>query len=129
MTDERIALEALIRGREAILRETESGEEVGGDSLRAYGICNLLDKMLWPYDKEETDRIKRNVLEPLFVQWPEYSGVCAYPVPAPTSSPYGAARYYDHLQWGDGNMWGGEYGRARRRLLDWMIEQLEERLG
>ena len=76
----------------------------------------------------------------LFRSWPEFSGNCWYPVPG-----IGVAYEYGEDDDGDeyelsgseyaevdaeetfdstGNMWEGEYGRSRRRLLSFLIDEL-----
>lgn len=50
--------------------------------------------------------------------WPEHSGSRCYPVPHPAGCPLDGF-------WSAEDVWVGEYGAARRRLLDYMIEQLE----
>lgn len=56
------------------------------------------------------------ILKLLFNYWPEFSGDNRYPVPHPTMSPSEAFA-------SAGNKWAGEYGEARLRLLDFLIEE------
>lgn len=56
----------------------------------------------------------------LFVRWPEASGERLYPVPGYTTSALHA--YNTKRKW---TRWT-QYGRARRRLLKWMIEQCKK---
>lgn len=51
-------------------------------------------------------------VEKYSIGWPEHSGDIEYPVPRIVSGQY------------KGN-WIGEYGEARLRLLDYLIEQME----
>lgn len=119
------------------------------------GICSLLSAMddlvlssavSWP----AVDRYKTK----LMARWPEYSGSGAYPVSVPwwdlTSVEIKALEDNDVYEedgdgviagalFGlvddgtlhDGNFWykHSEYGKARWRLLDWMIEELEKEVG
>lgn len=65
--------------------------------------------------------VLRDVLEELFPRWPEYSGVKHYPVPAPDGrSPQ--LEFFDCVV---DQLWVGEYGAARLRLLDWLISELQ----
>lgn len=61
-------------------------------------------------------------LKKAFRDWPEFSGVAAYPVRAPGRHPICA---YDRL-----SRWSNHtaYGRARRRLLKFLIRRLEDEL-
>lgn len=118
------------------------------------GICSMLSAMddlepssavSWPV----VGRYKANLME----RWPESSGSRAYPVSVPweyltlvevealaNAGVYGgdeddaiAGALFDLVcdeALYDGNFWdrGTEYGMARWRLLDWMIEELEKEL-
>lgn len=61
-------------------------------------------------------------LTTLFSKWPEFSGCSTFPVPHPALPPHDA---YMQMQ----NLWVGEYGDARMRLLDFCIEELEKTHG
>lgn len=61
------------------------------------------------------------ILYPMFRKWPEFSGTVGYPVPAPKGiSP---ESYY----WSSVDLWEGEYGSARKRLLAFLIKSLESK--
>ena len=85
---------------------------------RRAGICKSVNPFLT--HKEQCE------LAELFRQWPEGTRSGMFPVPA-----HGylycasAGRAYSEASW-DGNMWNPlyKYGRARRRLLTWLISQL-----
>lgn len=81
----------------------------------ATGICDLLTKAL--IDKDYDLRVKLSKeLRNLMREWPEYSGDALFPVPAPDG---GCPEAY-YLKAKD--LWGfDDYGRARRRLLGWLI--------
>lgn len=74
-------------------------------------------------------------LTSLFMSWPKFSGVSAYPVPhpAPYPVPYpvpypdyeSAVQAYNATTM----LWEGEYGDLRRELLDHCINELEKELG
>lgn len=69
-------------------------------------------------------------LQTLWRSWPRFSGVRGYPVPGtplrnpPNWDPHEAARRIFRLA---ADKWDPEtrYGRDRRELLDWLIEQTE----
>lgn len=90
------------------------------------GICHNADLLMfgedgqdWTSEELEPDACDR--LMPYFKTWPEYSGSPAYPVSlAGFNTPSGA--YWSHA---GKNKWEGEYGAARRRLLDHCVLQLE----
>ena len=84
------------------------------------GICDLFSKALLGEDQDLRVRLSKD-LRNLMRQWPEYSGDAVFPVPAPDGSCpevcYVRAR----------NLWGfDDYGRARRRLLAWLIAETSE---
>lgn len=59
-------------------------------------------------------------LRALFSRWPEFSGHPEFPVPHPDQSPSQA--FHTEVDLWDRST---EYGAARWRLLDWLIEQTE----
>ena len=84
------------------------------------GICDLLSKALLSKDYNLAVELSKE-LRNLMRKWPEYSGDALFPVPAPDGSCpetcYVRAR----------NLWGfDDYGRARRRLLAWLIAETSE---
>ena len=79
----------------------------------ALGICNNLDIINGGHEYPD------GLLGGLFREWPESKGNEAFPVPHPTMGRRGAYM-------GTTDLWVGEYGDARERLLHWMIEQLED---
>lgn len=92
------------------LRRIQSGEVD-----RTVGIC-------WHVDFYAGDHAGQ-VLSNLMQEWPEFSGDPAYPVPS-----YMLDRTPSQCYWAShGKKWEGEYGAARRRLLDWCINELESR--
>ena len=118
------------------------------------GICSLLSAMddLEPSSAVSWPAVDRYKTE-LMARWPESSGSGAYPVSVPwenlTSVEIEELEYndvyeedgddaiagvlFDLVDDGtlhDGNFWDKdtEYGKARWRLLDWMIEELEKEL-
>ncbi len=63
-------------------------------------------------------------VEELVAEWPEYSGFPSYPIrPAPCITACGDAREGFWAARRTGALWVGEYGAARQRLLDFLIER------
>ena len=56
----------------------------------------------------------RQLMKPMFEQWPEYSGDINYPVPHKIES--------SSLAFANINKWSGEYGESRKRLLNFLKE-------
>lgn len=91
----------------------------GNTQIRKYGICYTIhlvsrSRVIEP----EVEQFKE-----LYTKWPEYTGKRNYPVPScdPLGrlSPVSAFTLaYD--------MYEGEYGAARMRLLNWCIEELQK---
>ena len=87
------------------------GEQPDGLNLKG-GICVNVN----PNPEEAL------TLGDLMVQWPDGSGVPAYPVPSPMAGRTASAQFYyaDPVQkWHPMH----EYARNRLALLDWLIEQ------
>lgn len=81
-----------------------------------FGICLNLDQALTDRTVDAYDWIATHAKA-----WPEYSGDEAYPVPHPTCDPRDAFNDTENL-WDTST----EYGRARYRLLDFLIECAEQ---
>lgn len=52
-----------------------------------------------------------------FCAWPDFSGYFTFPVSDPTGRYRADEAYFAHA-----DMWAGDYGAARLRLLDFLIE-------
>lgn len=94
----------------------------------SYGICSNLTVLLdleleWPEVQRLNGRFRV-----LCTEWPEYSGAVEYPVW--TDRSMAPDRQYDRAQEAS-MMWDRrtDYGKARWRLLDWAIAELEVRIG
>ena len=57
----------------------------------------------------------------LFRKWPKFSGNNAFPVPAPRWSFFRGDARSKYTRTND--KWVGRYGKLRRELLDWLIEE------
>lgn len=80
-----------------------------GDSVcclnKETGICHNL--------KQVIGYISYDIVPVYAHGWPEHSGCRDYPVPNPSADCFA-------------NVWRGEYGAARLRLLDYLIKRMEE---
>lgn len=93
----------------------------------ADGICHNAEAILYGEEGRDTFDVSQpdlcELLMPQFESWPEYSGSPAYPVAMEgwrmPSSAYWSREHH--------NKWEGEYGAARRRLLDHCITELESK--
>lgn len=95
-------------------------EELDAGVRNRRGLCFII-----AYESECRYTIEcGKLLHDYFEKWPEFSGSLAYPVPSPDKC-YSAEEYFLDRRVGK---WTGEYGASRRRLLDWLIQQLEEEL-
>lgn len=82
-----------------------------GERHISFGICSAVNNLLPQLDKYAYS----DCLDALFTQWPENSGVFRYPVPGPDG-------YNPRLAFLlSKDVWIGEYGAARLRLLDFLI--------
>lgn len=105
-----------------LLLRIKRADDAGHMFESSYGICgNVLQAR---FDKQDGVPIEfggsneaLKFMRTLFDEWPEYSGEREYPIP-------GGFRAYEKAQGRNGSMWGqDEYGAARRRLLQWLIER------
>lgn len=96
------------------LQELADGAEPGGP----LGIC---DNIANEFGYDSLDLIKKK-----FRDWPEFSGVFNYPVPAPKHAPFTA---FDAFELMDLDLWSGEYGAARRRLCGFLAQEIRKGIG
>lgn len=100
-------------------------EDIGREDVATPdGLCWLLARGAHFYDGEELlyDDVRDEIRE-LYEQWPEYSGMLGYPVPCPN----GGIPSDAFCEGGD-FMFAGEYGAARIRLLQFIIDTLTKEL-
>lgn len=81
------------------------------------GICGNVNKNIQTHSIRYGD-----YLTSLFMSWPKFSGVSAYPVPHPDYESANCAYNATEM------MWEGEYGALRMELLDFCITELEDQL-
>ena len=103
--------------------------EAGNIPLPRRGICGNVQYILdRTYDVTKATQDWDYVQNYLFSRWPEFSGDIAYPVPLklfwviPVNPKLGF-----NVMFNGPNKWSGQYGRARKRLLRFIIEELEKR--
>ncbi len=87
------------------------------------GICVHVDR-LWDMKTSYFRGHYIARLSQLFGYWPECSDVDGFPVPSPIEGQNAHDIYYN-----TSNVWIDEYGAARIRLLDFLIEQLQGAAG
>ena len=92
-----------------------------------FGICGNVGMYLSEkYEIDLHEGVLMNVLNQYFSRWPDFSGICPYPVPHPTLTPKAAFE----LSAFQSDMFDPktEYGKARRSLLTFIITALEREL-
>ena len=113
--------------QQALLHALEKLQEEGPDDVSG-GICHnvlyaddrYLYRMITHYSNCPFNyHTVMEVLYEIFAKWPHYTGMAKFPVPHPKYPP-GEAFVLEK------NVWIGEYGEARRRLLDFIISTLQE---
>lgn len=95
--------------------------------LWADGICDNISSILMSdpntnYSGKDRHYL-RCLMDDLFKTWPEFSGSQSYPV-CTVYQAYGGEPREQYITASSAHtMWEGEYGMARRRLLNFLIEQ------
>ena len=119
--------QALLDAVKEIPKQVESVD--GREIFKTFGICSLLDHVIRFSLLADANPILNDdewvdsVLWSAFSRWPEFSGEVGFPVRAPGSdNVFCAMSAYHQL-----DKWAGEYGDARRRLLQFLIEDLTAR--
>lgn len=117
-----IVLEGLLAVKEAALASNTDATPIWFDSR--HGICGNLDS----YQINCQERVRDYTgyssvqIQNFYKLWPEYSGCDTFPVPSVDEDYTEEEMYMEHR----GSMWIKEYGAARLRLLDYLIEQMEK---
>ncbi len=99
-------------------------EDTGPDNVCTEdGLCYLLGRGAGFYGgfTLDFDLIARD-LRRMFAEWPEFTGMSGYPVPHPHLNPT------DAFCEAEDYMFAGEYGAARIRLLQFIIDTLTKEL-
>lgn len=110
-------LEGLLAVKEAVLADVKPKWFVARS-----GICNNLDE--YEIKKEGSpEAYSSDCLADFFSGWPEWSGCKIFPVPSMSYEHTSESVYLSHMA---KQMWTGEYGAARLRLLDYLIRRVEE---
>lgn len=83
------------------------------------GICYNVE--MATFNTEGADDLAMNQrMSAAFPEWPEFSGDLRYPVPYQDCDPMTVFHGTDLL-------WEGEYGGSRKRLLSFLIAELQEK--
>ena len=95
------------------------------DSTKYDSICFMLQDL---HDRQSSTGYNFSgmprYVEELVAEWPEYSGFPSYPIrPAPYISAFVDVRDIFWIARRNKTLWVGEYGAARQRLLDFLIER------
>ena len=95
------------------------------DSTKYDSICFMLQDL---HSKQSNTDYNwsglANYVEELVAEWPEYSCFPSFPIrPAPYISAYADVCDGFWAARRTGALWVGEYGAARQRLLDFLIER------
>ena len=109
-------LEGLLAVKEAALADVKPKWFVAKS-----GICNNLDE--YEIKKESLpEAYSSDYLVDFFSDWSEWSGCKTFPVPSMSEEHTSESVYLSHMT---KQMWTGEYGAARLRLLDYLIQCVE----
>ncbi|MNH18126.1 hypothetical protein D3C81_1758090 [compost metagenome] len=82
------------------------------------GICYNVE--IATFNTEGADDLAMNqMMSEIWVKWPEYSGYRTYPVPNGIIDPMVTFHGVD-------NLWEEEYGESRKRLLSFLIAELQK---
>ena len=95
------------------------------DSTKYDSICFMLEDLHSRQSNTDYNWTGlANYVEELAAEWPEYSGYASYPIrPAPHITTYADESYGFWEARRSETLWMGEYGAARQRLLDFLIER------
>lgn len=103
----------------------EALKSIDVEDISDMGICGMVEDYLEDLGYDEPNSLVQEQLQPIFPLWPEFSGDIRFPVPAPEN--YGSPENYFFVA-DEYEMWSKThpYGAARRRLLEFCINQLEK---
>lgn len=103
------------------------------ESTPHFGLCECVDRVLSQFFKPSymtphqwytyKDSINK-CLNSLFEQWPLFSGNIKYPITIPGCDP--SLLYFKSQEYNNLYSKNTEYGRLRRLLLDYMINELKK---
>lgn len=104
----------------------EIQKDVDAGDTRNAGICGWLEDIVPFYlDTSDENDVVSIYIDSIFMKWPEFSGFINFPVPCACESPMDS--FYGHKL--AQSLWSGEYGRARKRLLAFMIDCVQDDLS
>ena len=98
-----------------------------GDRLANHGICANVLHHFRNKDVGYAGTVLIDWFPAQLPKWPEYSGDHHFPVKEPGD--YRRGDYYFYLVCVNESQWEGEYGEARLRLLEFLINQAETELS
>lgn len=94
-----------------------------GPSEPVEGICYNVEMATF-HTEGADDVMMFDIMSNLFRQWPEYSGNDLFPVPYTEDGERCADP--DSAFYAIDNLWEGEYGDSRKRLLAFLIAELQK---
>lgn len=98
-----------------------------GISVFVTGLCDILYNLMPGIAPLYADGSRHwEAKRAVFMQWPEFSGNPDYPVSHPD---YPGDPYRGFESTGGKGFWTGEYGAARLRLLQFVIDYLTDKAG
>lgn len=104
-----------------VLKAVRADVEKGAGNVLVEAICANVSYIIAIVNSETAGQhyATGDVLKKLFVKWPDYSGNVIYPVKSVKAGLQNPSRAF----WGAINMWEGEYGASRMKLLNFMIRE------
>ena len=112
-----------------ILKQINPNFETSAHACRNIGLCKYIE-----YSKPAcVARYMQADMRHMFMEWPYYSGVGAYPIDLSLKHTYNDLpprdQYNTMADHGDTWVWNGEYNDLRRDLLKFLITRLESELN
>lgn len=114
-------MQELITPQIALAVLLELKDEIDKGNYHQYAICNGFRHINWKYDRDYGLRDYMSQAGIKLYNWPKFSGSSMYPVPSDTQ--LNCIELFNVTN----NYWDKtiRYGRDRRELLDWLIEQFK----
>ena len=108
-------------GLNLALRNLRVEVQSGSPRIAGYGICSALSRHLYGVtdNMDDVDKMMTSMLS-MLRGWPKGTKSMSYPVPGGIFTTSHAA-YYKAAK--NRSMWKGRYGKRRKALLDWLIQQ------
>ncbi|ASD52172.1 hypothetical protein KNT64_gp220 [Pseudomonas phage PspYZU05] len=126
---DRNILNALLLLESHVNKKIELPYLLGITTSPAPAICRSISLILKNTDDNHSSfdyrRKVTQCIHAITEKWPLHSGDCVYPVPLEGYDSTHAYECIGHLY----GYWAGEYGKNRRKLLSFLIENFKMRLG